>query len=220
MKRIDPTLFIQEPYLYNRKIGGISTKNRIYTSHEDKSRAAIVINNRNIDAVLITQLSNTGSALLELEYNGHIFYAASMYFDITEEIEKGLEKIDQMLEFTKGNGLVIAVDSNARSAAWHDFKTNKGGKIMEEFIVSKNLYIMNEESDRTSFQNARVKSNIDLTIVNSQIVQALTIWEIYEEDSCSDHSIIKFCIGLHRKQDRQQHNYGIRYVINEQTLSR
>ena len=39
-------LFIQEPYLYNHKIAGISTKNRIYTSHEDKSSAAIVINNR------------------------------------------------------------------------------------------------------------------------------------------------------------------------------
>ena len=60
-------LFIQEPYLYNRKIAGISNKNRIYTSLEDKRRAAIVINNRNIDAVLITHLSNPDSALLELE---------------------------------------------------------------------------------------------------------------------------------------------------------
>ena len=132
------------------------------------------MNNRNIDEVLITQLPNPDSALLELEHNGHRFYAASMYFDITEEIEKGLEKIDQMLEFTKGNGLIIAVDSNARSAAWHDFKTNKRGKTVEEFTVSKNLYIMNEESDRTTFHNARGKSNIDLTIVNTQILQAVT----------------------------------------------
>jgi len=202
---ISDILLIQEPYIYNRKIAGISTKNKIYTFHEDKSRAAIIINKRNIDAILTTQLSNPDSALLELEYNGHSFYAASIYFDITEEIEKGLEKIDQMLEFTKGNGLIIAVESNAKSAAWHDFKTNKRGKTMEEFIVSKNLYIMNEESGRTTFHNARGKSNIDLTIVNTQILQAVTNWEIYEEDSSSDHSIIKFCIGHHRKQDRQQH---------------
>jgi len=39
-------LFIQEPYLYNSKNARISTKNRIYTSHEDRSRAATVINNR------------------------------------------------------------------------------------------------------------------------------------------------------------------------------
>ena len=110
-------LFIQEPYLYNRRIAGISTKSRIYTSHEDKSRVAIVINNRYIDAVLITQLSDSDCVLLELEYNGSRFHAASMYFDITEETERGLEKIDKMLEFTKGNGLIIAADSNARSTA-------------------------------------------------------------------------------------------------------
>ena len=91
---------------------------------------------------------------------------------------------------------------------------------MEEFIISTGLYIMNEESEWSTFHNARGKSNIDLTIANSQILQDLTNWEICEEDSCSDHSIIKFCIGQHRKQDRQQHNYGIRYIINEQTLSR
>ena len=51
-----------------------------------------------------------------------------MYFDITEETERGLEKIDQNLELTKGNRHIIAADSNARSAAWHDIKTNKRGK--------------------------------------------------------------------------------------------
>jgi len=40
-----------------------------------------------------------------------------MYFDITKEIERELDKIEEILEFTKGNGLVIAVDSNSRS--WH-----------------------------------------------------------------------------------------------------
>jgi len=74
-------IFIQQPHLYSRRIAGISTKNRIYTSHVDKSRAAIVINNRYIDAVLITQLSNPDCVLLEMEHNGSRFYAASMYFD-------------------------------------------------------------------------------------------------------------------------------------------
>jgi len=77
-----------------------------------------------------------------------------MYFDITEEIEKGLEKKDQVMEFTKGNGLMIAVDSDARSAAWQDIKTNKRGKTREDFTVSKSLYIMSKESDRTIFHNA------------------------------------------------------------------
>jgi hypothetical protein len=48
-----------------------------------------------------------------------------MYFDIKEEIERELDKIDQILELTKGTGLILAIDSNARSAAWHDTQTKK-----------------------------------------------------------------------------------------------
>jgi len=103
-----------------------------------------------------------------------------MYFDITKEIERELDKIEEILEFTKGNGLVIAVDSNSRSGAWHDSQTNQRGKIMEEYIISKNLNIMNEESELTTFQNRRGRSNIDLTIVNNQLLTALKNWEISE----------------------------------------
>jgi hypothetical protein len=79
---------------------------------------------------------------------------------------------------------------------------------------------MNEESERTTFHNRRGSSNIDLTTVNDQLLKALNNLEIYEEDSCSDHSIIKFYIGQHSPQDRQHHNYGIRYIVNEQSLDK
>jgi sugar/nucleoside kinase (ribokinase family) len=101
-----------------------------------------------------------------------------MYFDIKEEIERELDRIDQILEFTKGTGLIFVIDSNARSAVWHDTQTNKRGKTMEEYITSKSLYIMNEESERTMFHNRRGSTNIDLTIVNDQLLKGLNNWEI------------------------------------------
>jgi hypothetical protein len=61
-----------------------------------------------------------------------------------------LDKIDQILEITKGTGLILATDSNARSAARHDTQTNKRGKTMEKCITSKSLYIMNEEEPRST----------------------------------------------------------------------
>ena len=51
-----------------------------------------------------------------------------MYFDITKEIKRELDKIEEILEFTKGNGLVITVDSNSISVAWLDSQTNQRGK--------------------------------------------------------------------------------------------
>jgi len=74
---------------------------------------------------------------------------------------------------------------------------------MEEYVTSKSLHITNEESERTTFHNRRGSSNIDLTIVKDQLLKALKNWEISEEDSCSDNSIIKFNIGQHSPQDRQ-----------------
>jgi len=43
-----------------------------------------------------------------------------------------VDKIEEILEFTKGNGLVIVVDNNSRSVEWHDSQTNQRGEIMEE----------------------------------------------------------------------------------------
>jgi len=66
---------------------------------------------------------------------------------------------------------------------------------MEEYIISKNLNIMNEENELTTFQKRRGSNNIDLTIVNNQLRTALKNWEISEEESCSDHNIIKYSFG-------------------------
>jgi uncharacterized protein YdaL len=68
-------------------MAGIKNPNRNYISHENKSRAAIIITNNKIDAVFIKQISTPDSKLIELKYNNTRFFAASMYFDITKEIE-------------------------------------------------------------------------------------------------------------------------------------
>jgi exonuclease III len=52
---------------------------------------------------------------------------------------------------------------------------------------------MNEESEQTTFQNRRGSSNIDMTIVNNHLLNALKNWEISEEESCSDHNVCNVC---------------------------
>jgi hypothetical protein len=79
---------------------------------------------------------------------------------------------------------------------------------------------MNESSERTTFHNRRGQSNIDLTIVSRPLFKAMGNWEISDEDSCSDHSIIKFCIGQNNKTERQRNYQGKRYIINEQNFNR
>jgi len=75
--------------------------------------------------------------------------------------------MDGLMNFVKGGRILIAVESNARSKTWHDIKTNSRGKKMEEYLASKQLHIINEESGRFTFHNSRGSSKIDLTITNN-----------------------------------------------------
>jgi mannose-1-phosphate guanylyltransferase len=63
----------------------ITTSFHSYFSPEDNNRAAIVITNKEIDAVLISQLSDYDTVILEIEYKNTKVFIASAYFDITKK---------------------------------------------------------------------------------------------------------------------------------------
>jgi hypothetical protein len=79
-------ILIQEPYEYQNKPVGLVNNHRIYTAGTAKHRAAIIIRNCNIDAILITQISDEDSVVLELIHDSIKFYALSMYFDIQDQM--------------------------------------------------------------------------------------------------------------------------------------
>ena len=68
------------------------------------------------------------------------------------------------------------MDSNARSTAWYNAITNRRGRILEEFLISNQLNITNENSALTTFEPARGTSNVDLTIANSTMIKLLYTW--------------------------------------------
>jgi hypothetical protein len=96
---------IQEPYLYQEKIKGISRKYRTYAYGDRKRRAAIIANNK-IDAHLITQYSDD-TVLVEIQLGKETFYATSTYMDYNESININLRHIERMLTFTKGAKLIL-----------------------------------------------------------------------------------------------------------------
>jgi hypothetical protein len=118
------------------------------------------------------------------------FVIASMYFDAERSIEEDLNKMQAIITYAKEMGIIFAMDSNARSTTWHDIQTNKRGKAMEEFLISRQLHIANEESHNTTFQTCRGASNIDLTVIDNTALKILQEWNIHDQESCSDHNII------------------------------
>jgi len=180
MKIIDEertdVLFLQEPYVIHNKIAGIPTRLNIYASGEGRHRAAIVTNNQ-IDFLLLIQLSDEDTVVLEAVSDKGKIIIASMYFDINRHIEYDLNKIEAIIKHAKGAGILLAIDSNSRSISWHDIQTNSIGRILEEFLLSKHLHLMNEESNLTTFLNSRGSSNIDLTVINNHLLRAVQHWK-------------------------------------------
>jgi hypothetical protein len=92
--------------------------------------------------------------------------------------------------------MIGAIDSNSRSTAWHDRITNHRGRMMEDFLASNQLHILNEGRTTTTFQSSRGKSNIDMTVANSQMVANIWNWDLSEEEIASDDKIIKLSLTL------------------------
>jgi hypothetical protein len=66
---------------------------------------------------------------------------------------------------------------------------------MKEFFASNQMRTINEDSERTTFQNSKNSSNIDITIVNKMLA-TIKNWEISEDESCSDRKIITFNLNF------------------------
>jgi len=60
-----------------------------------------------------------------------------MYLDTNAEIDIKMAKVDEIILLRKGSSTLITMDSNPRSTAWHDNRTNSRGKTLEEFLTSR-----------------------------------------------------------------------------------
>jgi hypothetical protein len=96
-----------------------------------------------------------------------------MYLDITEKLDKDIKLFDDILQLANTRGILITMDSNSRSRTWHDKLTNGRGKNLEGFITSKQLIIMNKESEMKTFQSSVGSSNIDLKVSYNKLLKGV-----------------------------------------------
>jgi len=81
--------------------------------------------------------------------------------------------INDILQLANTSGILITMDNNSRPRTWHDKLTNVRGRKLEEFLITQQLFIWNEESDTKTFQSSRGSSNIDLTISNYKLLKGV-----------------------------------------------
>jgi len=62
------------------------------------------------------------------------------------DIVRGLDTIENILHFTKGEGVIFALNSNARSKLWFHKHRNVRGRTMEDYVINRDLHIINTEN--------------------------------------------------------------------------
>ena len=130
--------YIYTGTVHKDKVIGIPTKYTTFTAGVGRPRAAIVVTNKEIDTTMICQLSDTDTVTVEVIKDSTKIIATSMYCDREIQIESDLGKMERVLLHANKSGVLIASDTNARSSLWYDRVTNERGRILEEFINSKN----------------------------------------------------------------------------------
>jgi hypothetical protein len=208
-------LCIQESYTFLNKAVGTPKKYKIFTFGQGRNRAAIVVTNNQVDTLLIKQLSEEDIVVLEVIIDNVKIILASMYLDIRQQIETDLLKIEAIIQHAKGAGVLKAMHSNSRSTWWHDTLTNTRGRMLEEFLMSKQLHIINEESDYTTFCSRRGTSNIDLTVINNQLLRAEVEWEVSEQESYFDRSIIRYATGQGKGHRLEFDFQDVRFIVKK-----
>ena len=134
----------EELYTVLNNVAGLPKSFKIFAHGNGRKRSAISINNNNIDAIAIKQVSHEDAILIEISYKGLTFYGASLYFPIDHDIERDFETVEKIIQLAKAKGLILSIDNNSRSTLWYDTSTNQSGKSVQEFIITSNLLIMNE----------------------------------------------------------------------------
>jgi len=62
-------------------------------------------------------------------------------------------------------------------------------------ITDLNLAILNREGNEYTFQGARGRSNVDVTLSTTRLVNSIRDWTVIKGDTSSDHLLI--CFHLH-----------------------
>jgi len=127
-----------------------------------------------------------------------------------------LHKIENIQRLSEGLGLLVAMESIARSRTWQDVTTNRRGRMLEEFLISNRLHIVNEDSGLTTFESTRGTSNLDLTVADSTMGKLIHMWHCSEQESFSDHRYNTFCIEKHKAIIYDYNYNGVKYITSEE----
>jgi hypothetical protein len=194
-------VLVQEPYCFRPgreglwRIPGQGMRTRILpTPKRDRPYAAIFVYNQELDVIEITSLSTEYVVVAEINTGSKSLIVVSAYFPPNDDITVNINQLTTIIDTFRNRKIVIGVDANSKNYLWYSKITDDRGKKIENLIIHKDLYTLNEPGQPPTFTGPRGESNIDLSIINNRALRDAGNWRVHSGSINSDHQLITFDI--------------------------
>lgn len=156
-KKLDVVL-LQEPYCMDQKIRGLGLNVKVVEDSDrapwtriTKVQAGIVITKTDVMVTKLQQFSNNYFTCIQVSTNNDRLYLVSAYFQFSDEIEPYIDFLDKIVAALHGNKIIIGIDVNANSPMWHSNQLDPKGEEMENFILQRDLIVLNRANQPLTF---------------------------------------------------------------------
>lgn len=174
-------------------MGGYTTPGlRVIQPDKKNIWVATVIQDQKMDVFQFVDLETEHLGCFQVCIGKNGLYIINMYCQFSVEIEIILTNLEEVLDKFKGKKIIITMDANAKSDWWYAGETDVRGEKLEEFITSHNLIVVNNPDRMSTFMIARGESNIDVTLVSSDLEKSVKNWKVNTVCTTSDHNLITF----------------------------
>ncbi|ERL83462.1 hypothetical protein D910_00454 [Dendroctonus ponderosae] len=146
----------------------------------------------NVDNKYKVLKSGCGEGFVHVELSNCV--VISCYFSPNGNVadfERLLQNMKKVIRHG-GKQVVMGGDLNAKTNLIGSKTTNQRGAILQDWILTNGLVILNE-GDTPTFQNANGTSIIDFTVASEQLSRRVGTWRVEPEiENFSDHHNIRF----------------------------
>ncbi|KAH8307498.1 hypothetical protein KR044_008577, partial [Drosophila immigrans] len=157
---------LQEPHATNGCVRGLPARMRVFP--DSRAQSAIVVNDVGIECTLMC--STNWGVCVRLNGKFGRLIVASVYCAFGEPPEPYIAYMDEVLLLASSDPIILGIDANASSPMWFSkmprhssgFQNHSRGETLSEWVVAKDVRVVNEPSEWFTFDSPMGKSDIDV----------------------------------------------------------
>lgn len=203
-------LLIQEPNVLRNKVLGFSSGFRVINKTVERLRSCIVLNNANIMAGLLEEISCELITVAEIITQEGSIFVVSVYFppvtrcpyredDLFERLGEVLRNLKDAREVDR---IIIGGDFNAKCTTWGGDTEDRRGIRLAELFETYDLTVLNDGSGPT-FVGPRGNSYIDVTAADFTAYREIERWEVDVDGVLTEHKLVTWVVKADRANNEQ-----------------